>query len=219
MSKYVRETAAAKSVSAWVITKGARHVATVQAHFGDSRVLVNIWQEPEAYKACKFKRGETITQEGARAAHDLYAFQAGTASGYGYDKLTAALAGLMIDGHALTDHCGARLKAPKGNGGLWPRDAKAPKGYSFANWTRASKATGQTMHAYTWNDKARAEMGLPDDGRQITDAQFLAMSERADALKAAWEASDDFATGYSSCYRLEGLKFLEAIGYTVRQAL
>ncbi len=33
-------------------------------------------------------------------------YQTGSAGGYGYDKLTAAMRGLVIDGVKLTDHCG-----------------------------------------------------------------------------------------------------------------
>lgn len=196
MTKYVRETAAAKSISAWVILKGSRYVATVQAHFGNSRVLVNIWQHGEE-------------------------MQSGTASGYGYDKLTAALAGLKIDGHELTDHC-SRLgapKPPKGNAGLFPRDYKPRAGFSLSNWTRASRETGKRFHAYDWNDKARRELGLPDDGRLISDSQFQTMADLADNLKKAWEESPDYAEGYADCYRESGLKYLEKLGYSVHSAI
>ena len=71
MSKYVRETAAGKSISAYVIMKGARHVATVQAHFSNGgRCLVNVWHT-----------------DGREMQH-------ASAGGYGYDKFTAALSGL-----------------------------------------------------------------------------------------------------------------------------
>lgn len=68
----------------------------------------------------------------------------GYASGYGYDKFTAALSGLTIDGRKLTDHCGqddyskALLKRAKR---LSYDECRAllskgkARGYQFANWT------------------------------------------------------------------------------------
>ena len=65
-------------------------------------------------------------------------FQQGRASGYGYDRETAALSGLTIDGHELCDHCGAYKKPPKGLD-YFPEDYKAPKGYELANWLRRAR--------------------------------------------------------------------------------
>lgn len=193
MTKYVRETAAAKSLSAWIILKGSRHVATVQAHYGSSRVLVNIWQ----------------------SGHEL---QTGTASGYGYDKLTAALAGLTVDGHQLTDHC-ARLdapKPPKGNAGLYPSDYKPRKGFSLANYCRASRATGRILRAYDWQERARESLGI---GKDSDPASWAQVNEKAIALEQEWRESDDCVTGYSDCYREPGLRYLEKIGYSVHSAI
>ena len=78
--KQVRESKAAGSLSAWVIMKGAKEVATVQAHYGDSRVQVDIY-----------------TPEGGLVYQ-------GSASGYGYDKFTSALDGAKIGGVTLYDH-------------------------------------------------------------------------------------------------------------------
>lgn len=110
--KQVRETTAARSIRAIVIMRGKRHVATVQAHYGNSRVSVDVWHT------------------------DGTPLQQGSASGYGYDKFTAALSGLTIDGHKMTDHCGARKNPPRG-ATVWPRDAKEPRGYRFANYSAA----------------------------------------------------------------------------------
>jgi hypothetical protein len=116
-AKQVRETKAGKSISAYVILrKNGTEVATVQAHFSDGgNCLVNVWN---------FGDGNPQAQDG---------LQRGTAGGYGYDKFTAALSGLKIDGHELTNHCDGRKKMPKGG---WKRDAKPPKGWSFANCSR-----------------------------------------------------------------------------------
>lgn len=113
--KQVRETKAGKSVSAWVVLKRHRHIATIQAHYSDGgTVIVNV-----------FNHGKN------RSAEKL-PFQSGHAGGYGYDKFTAALAGLEIDGHKLTNHCQVNRK-PKT--GLYSREATAPRGFQFANFT------------------------------------------------------------------------------------
>lgn len=156
----VRDTKAGQSVAAWVILKGKTPVAKVQAHYGPSRVQVDVWNlraEPSALS--------------------------GRASGYGYDKFTAALSGLVIDGHVMTDHC-SRLGAPKPPRGrkTYPADAKPKRGYSFANFTRGDAV---------WPDTG--ERRFPD----------------MDASEA----------GYRDCYRLDGLRYLEALGYTVVQAV
>ena len=115
--KQVRETAAGKSISAWVVLKNGKEVATVQAHYGQSRVMVDVWDY-----------GKELQQ--------------GHAGGYGYDKFTAALRGLIIDGQTMYDHCGqndetkkilADYKAGKIN--QKQADNKAKKiGARFANW-------------------------------------------------------------------------------------
>ena len=114
-SVYVRDTTAAKSVREMLILKGARKVATVQVHYGNSgSCLVNIWQECEAAArsaAAREKVGKPFKAVGYETPG---AFQYACAGGYGHDKLTAALSGMNIDGHELRDHCGARLKTPKG---------------------------------------------------------------------------------------------------------
>jgi hypothetical protein len=133
--KYVRETAAGKSISAYVILKDGREVATVQMHHG-AGCLVNVWQRHGAYLATAAANGPAPMDDATeRAAFDLWAFQQGRATGYGYDKETAALSGLWIDGHELSDHCDSRFRQPAPDGGAWPRDAKAPAGWSFTNWS------------------------------------------------------------------------------------
>lgn len=116
-TKYVRETKAGKSIRAMVIlNKKGEHVATLQASFSDnpagSVCLVNVWH----------MQGKVEMQH-CRAG------------GYGYDKFSNALSGMTIDGHAMTDHCGASLKYPKGFD-HFPRDFKAPKGYRVANYDK-----------------------------------------------------------------------------------
>jgi len=65
----------------------------------------------------------------------------GSANGYGYDKLTAALSGFSIDGVKLTDHCetdatAARMlkRARAGEPTAKLLNGKG-RAYQFANWT------------------------------------------------------------------------------------
>jgi len=139
-SKYVRETKAGKSISAWVIHNSrGDYVATVQAHYADSgRVLVNVWQSESAYLRSFAAVSDGIdmkAEKTSRAAHDEYQFQYASAGGYGYDKTVAALSGLIIDGHPLTDHCGSRLPYPDGLD-HFPASFVAPDGWSLANWRK-----------------------------------------------------------------------------------
>jgi len=132
-TNYVHDTAAGRSISAYVIlNKRGQHVATVRMFHGQS-VLVNVWNHSaDALARCAKTRKVNI--ESDRTAHDLFYFQHGRAGGYGYDKATAALSGLIIDGHEMTNHCGVRLPLPKG-AKLFPRDFKVPPGYTLTNWT------------------------------------------------------------------------------------
>lgn len=87
-AKQVRETASGKSISAWVILKKGKHIATVQAHFGDSVVTVDVWD-------------------------NYIRVHSGKAGGYGYDKFTAALSGAVIDGCKIFDNCGTDINTVK----------------------------------------------------------------------------------------------------------
>lgn len=100
----------------------------------------------------------------------------GRASGYGYDKRTAALAGAVIAGVKLANHCGrgedsheiakARLMkryisaavrgATRAETEAFEMKARA-MGASFANWCRAADMPsepgdkpGQVLHGYRW---------------------------------------------------------------------
>lgn len=181
MTKYVRETSAAKSIKAIVIMKGKRHVATVQAHYGNSRCLVNVWH------------------------NDGTPMQHGSASGYGYDKFTAALSGMTIDGHVMSDHSDGRLSPPKAVG-YFPADYKPRRGYQLANYGEYD-AAGKRFDSYEWRDMAIAQLG---ESAEWDDVEALAKQLRADA---------NLTRGYSSCYKESGLSYLEALGYTVIGAI
>lgn len=199
MAKQVRETAAGQSLKVYVIMKGARHIATIHAHFSNGGTCTaDAWHH------------DAKARERTNAALGLdsreYGPQQGRAGGYGYDKETAALRGMVIDGLALSDHCGERRKPPRGLR-YFPADYKPPRGYSLANYGRFDRETGERRHSYHWQDMAKAELG--------ESAEWETISARAKEL----EAAVDTVPGYDSCYRDSGLKFLEARGYRVIQAL
>src|SRR5690606_31099936 len=117
--KYVLETKAAKALSCYIIMRCNKHIATVRAHFADGGTCV-------------------VNVHHTRAARKFAEFQHATASGWGYNKFTAALRGLVIDGHTMVDDCEVKLKYPKGRASF-PRDYKAPKGYRLANYAEGSE--------------------------------------------------------------------------------
>lgn len=127
--KYVNETKAGKAISAYVIMKGRRHVATVRSHYSDTgRVLVNVWQDSDAVQRCAVK----AKMSEKKKAYDHFLFQHASAGGYGYDKFTAALSHMWIDGHQLGNHCARQIVPSKE--GVFPAGFTAPKGYTLANW-------------------------------------------------------------------------------------
>lgn len=196
-SKYVYDTKAAKSISAYVIlNKKGVHVATVKAHFSDGgNCLVNV--------------------------HDFNGeFQHATAGGYGYDKFAAALSGMTIDGHKMSNHASSEgaPKLPKGRK-TYPNNFKTPKGYSLANWTKISKATGGTIYRDEWIKRAYEALGIADESNDVKNERWDEVEKKAFELSHAWELSDDCESGYSSCFRQTGLDYLKAIGYQVIQAI
>ncbi|RVT75635.1 hypothetical protein EM858_14400 [Agrobacterium sp. CNPSo 2736] len=197
MVKYVSDTKAGKSISAYIIlNKKGEHVATVKAHFSDGGTcLVNVHD-------------------------DKAGFQRGTASGFGYDKFTSALSGLTIDGHELTGHCSrdGAPKPPKGRK-TFPHDVKPRKGYSFANYTTISRETGNTIYRDEWIKRAYEELGIADASNDEKNARWNEVAEKAHDLETTWRKSEDCEAGYSSCFRLSGLDYLKALSYRVIQAI
>ena len=129
MAKQVRETTAGAAISAYVVlNKKGEHVTTVNAHYSNGgRVSVDVWNHGAAVirsfetarkigrvsdkalashadRAPDYYKEQSEREEWA--ARDLFGLQQSSAGGYGYDKYTAALAGLIIDGHTIADHCG-----------------------------------------------------------------------------------------------------------------
>lgn len=70
--KYVTNTKAAKSISAYILMRGSDVVGKILVHHGDSRTFCNVW----------------IDDYVSKGNYCLY----GSASGYGYNKENAAIA-------------------------------------------------------------------------------------------------------------------------------
>lgn len=200
--KRVDETPQGRAISAFVIMKGKRKVATVQMRYGSGGgLLVNVFQDSDAAERSAMAAHQTKIKglsEVEATARDMWA-QSATAGGYGYDKSTAALSGMWIDGHQLTDHC-SRKRAPKPPRGrtTFSQSATPRRGYSFANFTTF----------LTDGDKPERI----DQHKRRFDEAYAAR------VDAAIEA-DQVEKGYTDCYRESGLKYLEAMGYTVIQAI
>lgn len=230
MIKYVNDTAAGKNVNAYVILKRGKHIATVRVAYSNSGAcLVNVHQWGESvirsYNAAnktkiKTKESDYDSYADYRAATDIcedYSFQHDKRGGYGYDKFISALSGMVIDGHILSDHCGGRLKA-KTDSGLFPHGTNAPKGYSFANYVEKSKKTGRAMHEHDFDGQARKNLGFGENA-DVSDAEYKTLVSERNRLFIEWRKSDDFESGYSSCFKESGLKYLESIGYTIIAAI
>jgi hypothetical protein len=191
--KRIEDTAAGRSLSVYVIlNRRGELVGKCLAHFADSGMvtveLINFGDEAthRTAKAMGYTLGEDHRIIGGKHAgeypYEVAGRQTGRAGGGGYDKFTAALSGMVFDGHKLTDH-GREAGAPKPPKGrtTFPRDFKAPKGWSLANWVDGSALT---------HDGSRRWPNVPEG-----------------------------ESGFLSCFREAGFKYLEALGYRVIQAL
>ena len=164
MSKQVRETAAGQSISASVIlNKKGEHVATVQAHYSSAgRVSVDVWSTSVGLDGM-CKRADLWAKLPAgkdykSSAFDLWSLQQGSAGGYGYDKHAAALAGLIIDGHTIADHCGQVPEAEKSRASLLRAYRRAVVGNAVKTpeardgWQQKAKRIG--CHFANWQQDA-----------------------------------------------------------------
>lgn len=165
MAKQVRETKEGAAISAYVVlNKKGEQVATINAHYSNGgTVSVDVWNIGEAVDrsfatACKTNKvtakqiakmaeqaPDYYKEESERiawAARDLFGLQQSKAGGYGYDKFAAALAGLIIDGHTMANHCGQVPEAEKKRQALIKQYQKAI-------------AAGANAAAKEWREKAR----------------------------------------------------------------
>lgn len=173
MNKYISDKS---NCSAWIILKKDKVIAKVHAHFGGSRVVVNIYNWGKGTEDC---------------------FQKGSASGYGYDKLTSALSGLIIDGISLNNHCGTDKKTEK-----------LLKQYIQTNL--AKDFTKEDEEYY--RNKAK-KLGASFANYSIFYNGIKSCNFEGDKTKAKKTSY------YTSLYLSSGLKKLEAFGYTVIQAI
>lgn len=215
----VRETSAGKAISAYVILnrKGDK-VAIVQAFHGNA-TTVNIWQDSESAKRCHaaaLKGGYKLPAP-SRYDETGFQFQEARASGYGYDKFTSSLGGLWIDGLRLADHCGETLKRPKR--GYWLKSDKIPRGFCTANYGTFETATGARVDSFHWRDVALAAWRAENTGQEPEGEAWQLVEYNARRLAAEAESAGVTQEGYSSCYKESGLKYLEAFGYRVINAI
>lgn len=164
MTKQVRETAAGQSISATVVlNKKGEHVATVQAHYSNAgRVTVDVWSTSVGLEGmCKREDLWAKLPTGKdykSGAFDLWSLQQGSAGGYGYDKHAAALAGLIIDGHTIADHCGQVPEAEKARAALLRAYRRAVVGNAVKTpaardgWQQKAKRIG--CHFANWQQDA-----------------------------------------------------------------
>lgn len=205
MATQVRDTKAGQSVSAYIIlnSKG-EHVATVNAHFANSgRVSVDVWNHGAAVTRCASAYQKCDTTKPAHKAkihagygpswgdraHDLFGLQQAHASGYGYDKRTAALSGLWIDGQQLADHCGTVANAEKARAALFAQYCK------FHDYSgERARAVEKGWDRAHWDKRAR----------------------KIGARFANWSSEKN---RYTSLHFQPGLERLETLGYRVIQAI
>ncbi len=227
--KYVRETAAGKSISAIVILRGARHVATIQAHYANSGgVRVDVWQtDQRALERCAAAHARAF---GPGALADDFMHQQGHASGYGYDKYAAALSGLWIDGIQMADHCGRDRKTDRllaryhrdvaaTSGGPCCQkiakayEAKAAKiGAHFANWEQRTP-DGEAL--------TRAQIGERNGAASVYGLVLRSDLERANGSGAAYPPEYDgrVIRRWADLFIQPGTDRLRAMGYRVITAI
>lgn len=171
----IEDKKAGRAISAYVILKGSRLVARVHVLRGSGGgIQVDIWQTGEAAErslAAMLKAGGKAPKVGEHETP--MALQQAKAGGYGYDKLTACLSGMWIDGHKLTDHCGERLKYPRGKK-YFPADFKAPKGYRLANFGTYQESTGRNVDRWAPETETGASVTGYSDCYRLAGLDYLA---------------------------------------------
>lgn len=162
--QYINDSAPARRLSVSVILdKRGRHVATVRVLFpvdGAGRVRAEIQHTTEGLELCAkaphcWKMIEEHTRKHDKPgmtyrdhARELFGWQRGNASGYGYDKRAAALSGLIVAGHTLADHCGGVPEDEKKRARLMAEHQREPGKYDYAGWSQRAEKIG--AHFANW---------------------------------------------------------------------
>lgn len=194
--------------SAAIVMRKGEVIAKVHTRYGSGGgVQVDVVQYGEPAKRTAAVMGLELDQYGG--APDRATLQQSKAGGYGYDKKTAALSGMIIDGHRLTNHCGTDEKVQR----------------LFKRYTRAIDS-GKGPQASEYWEKLARKIGARFANWQGTDAEAIAHHMRrhggteAEAREIVGNRNAPPRIGrYTSLYRLEGLRYMEAIGYDVIEVL
>ena len=185
--KRVDETKAGQSISAFVIISPENvFIAKVQAHYSEAgRVLVNVWNWGEGQN-----------------------YQEGSAGGYGYDKFTAAIRGMVIDGHELTDHCAVSL----------PKPEIFDAGSEMVICESVETTGGGGLKIRVLQDNVVYKTGdivvtLPE---LVTKLDYFPHDFQP---PAGYHVANWTDKGYADCYKESGLDYLKRLGYSVIQAI
>jgi hypothetical protein len=197
--KRVSETKAGQSISAWVVlSPDGDYVAKVQAHFSASgNCTVNVFDQ----KADKV--------------------QTGNAGGAGYDKLTAALSGVTIDGHLLTSDCGVQSDKPDGLK-YFPPEFVVPDGYSLANGGYVDVTTGKWVSRVVVRDPSGQFdhwVYLEADNNTMFATHVSEYDYQQNPKNYIEVDEKNVAYVYQNCYKTAGLNYLSRLGYKVYQAI
>ena len=121
------------------------------------------------------------------AADELLRVQRSSAGGYGYDKATAALAGMVIDGHTMANHCGNAPEAEKARARLFREYCAAhdkpegePRTYEY--WRDRAKRIGARFSNYCQAGNKDRGKNAPPLRDRATSLYFESGLERLSSL-------------------------------------
>lgn len=159
MAMYIQDSAPARRVAAWVIVdKRGRVLSKVQALYpadGAGRLRVEVRnsrtedmlavpyfrKQAESFDADKLEDWQRDNAD-KWAAYELWGFQRGSAGGCGYDKLAAALSGLVVAGHTMADHCGHVPEDENKRKRLMARYQREYASHDYSYWRKAAERIG-----------------------------------------------------------------------------
>lgn len=171
--KQIREIS--DCVAKIILNRKGQHVATVQARYGSGGgVQVDVWSQKPG------ERWLSLTHQSK-------------AGGYGYDKYTAALAGAVIDGHRMANHCGS------GDAQHEKKKAALLKAYRKAARAGLTREETKVFEKKAERIGCRFANWCPSDFAPVTP----------DGRGYAW----------SSLHTVAGLERLSMLGYKIIDAL